>query len=287
MESTVSQNIDECVEETTLTSYKPLYHKMLGKSNQKLYAVPGDVITSAKNYTSGHGTYTSDGNIYAGVAGVVQIVSSFLSVKTYLGRYIPYAGQMVIGRVRRVLRDRWLIDIGGCKEANLLLSSVNLPGSELRRRSTLDEMNMREHFIEGDLIYAEVQKAISPLSPASLQTRSAACGKLTYGILLDVPLTVCDDIPVRLFSPTPSTSIIVANNGKCWISTASTSTSEEIEIKQEGKENTTFTKLDAAAADETAHVLEAVNFLSKHGIPLRQDNVVARVRAQMEKAGSL
>lgn len=285
MESNDSAHLNEDIEETGLTSYRPLYQKMLGKTTQKLYAVPGDVITSGKNYTSGHGTYTNDGNIYAGVAGVVQIVSSFLSVKTYLERYIPYAGQMVIGRVRRVLRDRWLVDIGGYREANLLLSSVNLPGSELRRRSTLDEMNMRDHFIEGDLIYAEVQKATGPSTSASLQTRSSACGKLTYGIVLDVPLTVCDDIPVRLFSPTPSTSIIIANNGKCWITLVSTA--EDREVKQEGAMKPPQPKLDKLAGDEIAHVLEAIGFLSEHGIQLRQDAVVARVRAQMEKAGAL
>eukprot|EP00766_Chilomastix_caulleryi_P002297 gnl/Chilomastix_caulleri/3284.p1 GENE.gnl/Chilomastix_caulleri/3284~~gnl/Chilomastix_caulleri/3284.p1 ORF type:complete len:157 (+),score=31.66 gnl/Chilomastix_caulleri/3284:306-776(+) len=125
---------------------------------------------------------------------------------------------MVIGRVRRVLRDRWQIDIGAGKDATLLLSAVSLPGSELRRRSTIDEMNMRSHFIEGDLLYAEVQKAGGMQTPASLQTRSSACGKLEYGMVLDVPLTVTIDVPVRVYQPTPNTNIIVADNGRCWLS---------------------------------------------------------------------
>ena len=34
----------------------------------------------------------------------------------------------------------------------LMLSSVNLPGGELRRRSAEDELLMREYLTEGDLI---------------------------------------------------------------------------------------------------------------------------------------
>ena len=40
----------------------------------------------------------------------------------------------------------------------LQLSSVNLPGGELRRRSAADELTMREYLKEGDLISAEVQQ---------------------------------------------------------------------------------------------------------------------------------
>ncbi len=39
----------------------------------------------------------------------------------------------------------------------LALSSVNLPGGELRRRSAEDELSMRRYLQEGDIISAEVR----------------------------------------------------------------------------------------------------------------------------------
>jgi exosome complex RNA-binding protein Rrp4 len=39
----------------------------------------------------------------------------------------------------------------------LNLTSITLPGHEQRRRLEEDKLSMREHFVEGDLIAAEVQ----------------------------------------------------------------------------------------------------------------------------------
>ena len=47
---------------------------------------------------------------------------------------------------------RWKVNIGSSHEAALMLSAVNLPGSVQRRRTAVDELNMRNVFVEGDLI---------------------------------------------------------------------------------------------------------------------------------------
>ena len=62
-------------------------------------------------------------------------------------------------------------------DSMLLLSSVNLPGGELRRRSAEDELAMRSYLQEGDLISAEVQMLYAD-GAASLHTRSLKYGKL-------------------------------------------------------------------------------------------------------------
>ena len=67
----------------------------------------------------------------------------------------------------------------------LLLSSVNLPGGELRRRSAEDELAMRSYLREGDLVSAEVQQLYHDGS-ASLHTRSLKYGKLGQGTLIKV-----------------------------------------------------------------------------------------------------
>ena len=67
----------------------------------------------------------------------------------------------------------------------LQLSSVNLPGGVLRRRSAEDELMMREFFVEGDVISCEVQTLFQD-GALSLHTRSLKYGKLERGSFVEV-----------------------------------------------------------------------------------------------------
>ena len=52
----------------------------------------------------------------------------------------------------KVGQKRWKVDTNSRLNSALMLSAVNLPGGELRRRSAEDELLMREYLAEGDLI---------------------------------------------------------------------------------------------------------------------------------------
>lgn len=80
---------------------------------------------------------------------------------------------------------RWKVDVAAPLLAQLPLSAINLPGGILRRRTSADELQIRNFFSEGDLVVAEVQSVHSDGS-ASLHTRSLKYGKLRNGIFLAV-----------------------------------------------------------------------------------------------------
>ena len=107
----------------------------------------------------GHGTFMktqdSDTTLYASVAGVVQRVNKLISVMPLSSKYQGEIGDVVVGRIREVQQKRWKVDINCRLDAVLHLSSVNLPGGELRRRSVKDELSMRSYLQEGDLISAQ------------------------------------------------------------------------------------------------------------------------------------
>ena len=69
--------------------------------------------------------------------------------------------------------------------ATLPLSAVNLPGGILRKRTSTDELQIRNFFSEGDLLIAEVQ-SVHTDGAASLHTRSLKYGKLRNGVFLSV-----------------------------------------------------------------------------------------------------
>jgi len=77
------------------------------------------------------------------------------------------------------------VDVAAPLLASLPLSSINLPGGILRRRTAVDELNIRTFFTEGDLVVAEVQSIYGDGS-ASLHTRSLKYGKLRNGYFMAV-----------------------------------------------------------------------------------------------------
>lgn len=105
----------------------------------------------------GHGTYLEDGNIKSSVVGVVRQINKLISVVPLKSKYVGEIGDVVIGRVTEIQKKRWKIDTNSRLDSVLLISSINLPGGELRRRNAEDEQSMRKLLQEEDLLSAEVQ----------------------------------------------------------------------------------------------------------------------------------
>lgn len=91
----------------------------------------------------------------------------------------------MIGRITEVQSRRWKVDISAPLLASLPLSAINLPGGILRKRTSVDELNIRTFFNEGELVVAEVQSLYQDGS-AALHTRSLKYGKLRNGYFLSV-----------------------------------------------------------------------------------------------------
>ena len=71
-------------------------------------------------------------------------------------RYNGEIGDVVVGRIISVGQHRWKVDTHSKLDSFLMLSSVNLPGGELRRRSEEDERMMRHYLSEGDVISVSI-----------------------------------------------------------------------------------------------------------------------------------
>lgn len=109
--------------------------------------------------------------LVASVAGAVSRVNMLISVIPLQAMYAGEVGDLVVGRISAVESKRWKVDMGAAREANLMLSSVNLPGGAQRIRTYEDQLQMRSLFVEEDLVSAEVQQLMGD-GAASLHTRS-------------------------------------------------------------------------------------------------------------------
>ncbi|GAU37463.1 hypothetical protein TSUD_206990 [Trifolium subterraneum] len=132
----------------------------------------------------GHGTADLEGEVVATLCGVVERVNKLVYVRALRSRYKPEVGDIVIGRVIEVAQKRWRLDINYSQNAYLMLSAMNMPDGVQRRRTALDELNMRCIFEEADVICAEVRGFQQ--DGLHLQARSQKYGKLTTGQLITV-----------------------------------------------------------------------------------------------------
>uniref|UniRef100_A0A8C5PZE2 Exosome complex component RRP4 n=1 Tax=Leptobrachium leishanense TaxID=445787 RepID=A0A8C5PZE2_9ANUR len=187
---------------------------------------PGDTITTDTGFMRGHGTYLEDEKLLASVAGVVERVNKLICVRALKTRYNGEVGDVIVGRVTEVQQKRWKVDTNSRLDSVLLLSSVNLPGGELRRRSAEDELAMRSYLEEGDLISAEVQAVYSD-GALSMHTRSLKYGKLGQGVLVQVSPSLIKRRKTHFHNLPCGTSIILGNNGFIWLYPTPEQTEEE------------------------------------------------------------
>jgi len=196
-------------EKTQLPSYV--------SSEDNHFVYPGEVITDDTGFMKGHGTFAdADDHLSASVAGVVERVNKLVSVKPFKTRYNGEVGDVVVGRITEVGQKRWRVDTHSRLESVLLLSAVNLPGGELRRRSTKDELLMRSYMVEGDLVVAEVQASFGDGS-LSLHTRNLKYGKLPQGVLIKVSPSLIKRCKTHMHNLSYGATVILGNNGFVWI----------------------------------------------------------------------
>jgi exosome complex component RRP4 len=182
---------------------------------------PGQVIsTDTGAFLRGHGTYLSNHQLIASVAGVVEKVNQLISVRPLVSRYIGEVGDIIVGRITEVGNKRWKVDVNGQQDASLMLSAVNLPGGAQRRRTYEDQLQMRTFFIENDLISAEIQE-VRYDGTLSLHTRSLKYGKLENGQFIQVSPSLVKRMKQHMISLDNGKlgiDLILGNNGYIWIS---------------------------------------------------------------------
>lgn len=193
---------------------------------------------------------------------------------------------------------RWRVDVAAPLLAALPLSSINLPGGILRKRTAVDELNIRTFFTEGDLLVAEVQSIFSDGS-ASLHTRSLKYGKLRNGCFLAVVGTGGGPGVVRSRRQiwTVSTAhgggdvdVILGVNGYTWIA-------KHVEPEVQGKD-VNITRLEESVSSsiyssqnddiapetrqEMARLAGCIKALAKAGARVDEDTVMKAYEASLD-----
>ena len=239
------------------------------KQRSKNYFLPGQTITEEAGFMRGHGTYVANSKLVSSVAGLVEPINKLISVRPRKTRYGGEIGDVIVGRIIdvQVQQKRWKVDVNGRLNAILLLSSVNLPGGELRRKTEEDERTMRSFFVEGDLISAEVQNEFQDGS-LSLHTRSLKYGKLGQGTLVRVSPSLIERRKTHFHNLPCGARVILGNNGFIWIS----------QVVPDGAESGGFVaNEEVVSIDERQAIVRLRNcilILAKHNIMIHDTTIM-------------
>lgn len=248
------------------------------------FVCPGEVITTETDVLRGHGTYLSQGNLVASVSGTVQRVNKLVTVEPLKQRYMGEVGDVVIGRIVEVQQKKWKVDIGGRRDAGLMLSAINLPSGEQRRRTAEDELKMRSFFAEDDLISSEIQK-FTPHGSISLHTRSAKYGKLGQGRLLHVPFMLVKRMKQHFHHLSCGVDVIFGRNGRVWVAPHVQGEDEDtivgdVEMRLGGSKTSIETKGDIdvvfelAERESVCRVCNGISVLVLANLPICAETVM-------------
>jgi exosome complex component RRP4 len=254
----------------------------------------------------GHGTYMTEASptMIATLAGALKKTNKLLSVAPLRARYTPEIGDLVVGRIAEVQKNQWKVDVAAPLLALLPLSSINLPGGVLRRRTTADELQIRNYFQEGDLLVAEVQQLRSSDGTANLHTRSLKYGKLRNGTFLAVSGTGGGGGVVRsrrqVFTINSGAQgggdvdVILGVNGYIWLSKHVEQAQEQGRISG----GVSISNLDDVVSSaiyssqnddigegtrrEIARISECIKVLAEEGVRVDEDSVIKAYEAAVD-----
>lgn len=180
-------------------------------------ATPGEILQDTHGFMGGHGTYMDGGTLCCNVAGRVQFVGKLCTVKSMTARYVPEAGNIVVGRIREMRGKAWKVDINSRQHGILLLSALHLPDIQ-RRKTETDEAEMRRYLSEGDVVSVEVSDCRN--DRILLQTRNTnKTGKLKNGSLVVVPASLVVRGISQVVHLKSGVDMVLGMNGYIWVRT--------------------------------------------------------------------
>lgn len=145
---------------------------------KKDLVTPGDLLAEG-DYTVGDNVYTEGDKIYAAKVGLVDQENRKVYVVALNSFYVPFVGDLVIGKVVEVGFGNWTIDIKAPYLATLRASDT------LNRPFNPQRDDLPSVFDVGDLILAVIVDYDRTRNPL-LTVRKLGLGKITRGQIGEV-----------------------------------------------------------------------------------------------------
>ena len=170
--------------------------------------IPGDILSDDVK-RAGEGTYVASGKVYASIYGILD--QKELRVIPLSGKYMPYTGDTVIGKVVDIIFSNWIVDINSPYEALLHVSE---------HPERIDTCDMDRCLEIGDLIIARVKDVDATMR---VELTLEKFKPLRSGRVIEISHTRIPRVigrggsMINLLKKELDCSIFVGQNGRIWI----------------------------------------------------------------------
>ncbi len=174
--------------------------------------IPGEVIEKGENFLPGEGTEKKDDEIIALRYGLAEESNRLVKVIPLSGVYQPRRGNVIIGKVKNITFNGWILDIGSADTAFLSLTEVP---------RYVNKGELEEVMEIGDMAVAKIW-AVNKRG-IDLSIKSRGLGKIDEGIILKVNSNKVPRVigkegsMINLIKENTNCNITVGQNGLIWI----------------------------------------------------------------------
>ncbi len=183
-----------------------------GAGGNREIVIPGDLL-DASGLKAGSGAYAEDGKVFAAQLGIKSVKSNFVNVIPLGGRYIPTAGDSVIGKVIDIGPSNWLIDINSPYPAPLHVNEVPW---RVEFGDTSKYLNVGDTLLAKVLMVDETKRVQVTMKEQGLR-------KLSGGQVIDISYSKVPRVigkggsMIQLIKSHTNCRIFIGQNGRIWL----------------------------------------------------------------------
>ncbi len=183
--------------------------------NERDLVVPGDVLAEGLDYLPSFGAFREGDKIFSKVVGTVSTRERSVGVVALSGRYMPKAGDKVIGEVVDVQMSTWFMDINAPYQASL---SIGEASEEYIERGA----DLSKFFDVGDVLYAKI---VTVSKHKNIQTtmKDIMCKKLRGGKVVEITPSKVPRLigkagsMISMIKEKTGCNIVIGQNGRVWL----------------------------------------------------------------------
>lgn len=184
----------------------------MSEENKRKIIIPGEIIVSGNDFLPGEGTERKGEDIVALRYGLAEESNKLVRVIPLSGTYMPRRGNVVIGKVKNITFNGWIIDIGAAEHTFLSLMEV----PRFVNKNGLDEvMDIGDNVVAK--IFGVNKRGID------LTLKGRGFGKIEDGLIFEINPNKVPRIigkegsMIKVIKDETGCNVTVGQNGVIWI----------------------------------------------------------------------
>ncbi len=182
---------------------------------EKEIVVPGEDLATGIDYLPSYGTFREGDKIIAGKLGLVNVDGRVIKIIPLSGKYMPKAGDTIVGKIIDVTINGWRVDINSAYSAMLSMKDGT---SEFIARGS----DLTKYYSFGDYIVTKIIN-VTTQNLVDLTMKAPGLRKLGEGRIINVNTYKVPRIigkqgsMITMIKDVTGCRITVGQNGVVWI----------------------------------------------------------------------